>query len=491
MKKEVFLVIFFLLVSSVSAQLADSSWSMFHGSASHGGLSPYDTSHIDGSVKWTFETEDGIESSPVIDSNGIIYFGSHDGYLYAVNNDGTLKWKFKAGERFWDSNYGGQYKAIMATPAIAKDGTIYTYSSDHHLFAVNPDGSEKWKYYIQWMPDFWSSPTVGEDGTIYIGSARSNNDFKAGLYAINPDGTLKWIHEEGTGVTTPPSIAEDGTIYIGAATPNQDKSIKDTGKIIALSPKGEVKWEFEVKLWVEGASTVGSDGTIYTGTKEGDVYALTPQGKEIWRFQTKDGVSAAPAIGKDGTIYIGSWDAYFYALTSDGKLNWKYKTPDAFEGVSSSAAIGVDGTIYVGSNSGMFYAFNPNGTVKWDYQVEFSTIVAGPAIGKDGTIYFTSWDKKLYAIGSGDGTEIPSHKRELEGWNPKDEGVDCFQPDNPSIEEKCDIFCNDNLELCSDYFEHKSDKFDKEEFKEGFEKGIEEDLTFFQKIKNWFKELFI
>ncbi len=384
----------------VKAQSENSAWPMFHGSAQHGGQSPYDTSRIDGTLLWTFETEDGIEAGPVIGADGTIYVASHDGYLYAVNPDCSEKWCFSAGEQFWDSNYGGQYKSMMATPAIDDDGTIYVYSSDHHLIAVNSSGTEKWRYHIVWMPDFWSSPVIGADGTIYIGSARDDEtDFIAGLYAINPDGTLKWIHDEGTGVTTPPTIGSDGTIYIGAATPSLDKSQEDTGKILAISPNGEQMWRFDVELWVEGASTVGPDGAIYAGTKEGDIYAISPQGQEIWKFSTGDGVSASPAIGSDGTIYVGSWDCYFYAISPNGEQKWRYKTPDTFEGISSPAAIGSDGTIYVSSNSGMFYAFNPNGTLEWNLG-PFGPIVAGPAIAEDGTIYFASWDRNLYAIGS-------------------------------------------------------------------------------------------
>jgi outer membrane protein assembly factor BamB len=392
-------IVFVLYPISAKGQSENSAWPMFHGSAQHGGQSPYDTSSNDGTIIWTFETEDGIEAGPIIGADGTIYIASHDGYLYAVNPDGSEKWRFSAGEQFWDSNYGGQYKSMMATPAIDDAGTVYVYSSDHHLIAVNSDGTEKWRFKIVWLPDFWSSPVIGADGTIYIGSARDDEtDFIAGLYAINPDGTLKWIHDEGTGVTTPPAIGSDGTIYIGAATPSQDKSKDDTGKILAISPEGEQMWRFDVELWVEGASTVGPDGNIYSVTKEGDIYAISPQGEEIWKFSTGDGVSASPAIGSDGTIYVGSWDCYFYAIDSYGEQKWSYKTPDTFEGISSPAAIGSDGTIYVGSNSGWFYAFNPNGTLKWNLG-PFGPIVAGPAISEDGAIYFASWDKHLYAIG--------------------------------------------------------------------------------------------
>jgi len=88
---------FFTISQNARAKLADSPWPMFHGSAQHGGLSPYNTSHINGTVKWTFETGAGIESSPVVGTDGTIYFGSHDGYLYAISRNGELKWKIKIG----------------------------------------------------------------------------------------------------------------------------------------------------------------------------------------------------------------------------------------------------------------------------------------------------------------------------------------------------------------------------------------------------------
>jgi outer membrane protein assembly factor BamB len=509
MKKVVLLLIIFVfLFSSVSAQLADSSWPMFHGGPKHGGQSNIDTSHIDGTIKWIFETEDGIESGPVIAEDGTIYFGSHDGYLYAVNPDGTEKWKFQIGEPIWDSNYGGQFKSTMATPAIAKDGTIYAFASSHNLIAVNPDGTEKWRYPIKWSADFWSSPAIGNDGTIYIGSAREDDN--AGLHAINPDGTLKWIHKENTGVTTPPTIGSDGTIYIGAGIISIDKSKEDAGKIIAINHNGEQKWQFDVKLWVEGPSTVYNNA-VYINTKEGDIYSLTLDGKENWRFSTGDGTSAGVAVGPDGNLYVGSWDTYFYSLTSDGKLRWKYKTPDAFEGVSSSAAIGSEGTIYVGSNSGMFYAFNPDGTVKWNLG-PLGPVITGPAIAKDGTIYFGSWDKKLYAIGFGEEGLKQNTKDVLteDEWIPKDNNVDCFMPESEIIKEKCDIFCNNHLSYCPGYFEReeKNHQLNNNDFEEQLfeEESLEEKIDtsqvsedsrvikensgFFSKIFGWIKNLF-
>ena len=72
------------------------------------------------------------------------------------NQSGSLKWKFRT------DSY------IYSSPAIGSDGTIYVGSYDNYLYAINPDGSLKWKY----KTDEWidSSPAIGSDGTIYVGS---------------------------------------------------------------------------------------------------------------------------------------------------------------------------------------------------------------------------------------------------------------------------------------------------------------------------------
>jgi outer membrane protein assembly factor BamB len=48
-----------------------------------------------------------------VDAAGVIYLGSADGHLIAVNPDGTERWR---------RNYGNP---IIAAPAVAEDGSIY------------------------------------------------------------------------------------------------------------------------------------------------------------------------------------------------------------------------------------------------------------------------------------------------------------------------------------------------------------------------------
>lgn len=57
---------------------------MFLGGPKHTGRSPYDTSHVDGTEKWSFQTGGIVFSSPAVGPDGTIYVGSDDDNLYAI-----------------------------------------------------------------------------------------------------------------------------------------------------------------------------------------------------------------------------------------------------------------------------------------------------------------------------------------------------------------------------------------------------------------------
>uniref|UniRef100_A0A7C5U415 Uncharacterized protein n=1 Tax=Fervidobacterium nodosum TaxID=2424 RepID=A0A7C5U415_9BACT len=60
-------------------------------------------------------------------TNGCIYVGRVDGYIYALNPDGSLRWKIKTNG------------IISSSPTLASDGTLYVGSWDGHLYAIQTD----------------------------------------------------------------------------------------------------------------------------------------------------------------------------------------------------------------------------------------------------------------------------------------------------------------------------------------------------------------
>ena len=49
---------------------------------------------IGGCLKWQFETNGSVHSSPAIGNTNVIYVGSQNGILYALHQDATIKWEF-------------------------------------------------------------------------------------------------------------------------------------------------------------------------------------------------------------------------------------------------------------------------------------------------------------------------------------------------------------------------------------------------------------
>jgi outer membrane protein assembly factor BamB/fibronectin type 3 domain-containing protein len=278
---------------------------------------------------------------------------------------------------------------VQSSPAIGADGTVYVGSDK--LYVVNSDGTLKWTYatgdYVR------SSPAIGADGTIYVGC----DDFK--LYAINPDSSLKWTYITGDYVSSSPAVDADGTVYLGS------------DKLYAVNPDGTLKWSYITGNSVVSSPAIGTDGTVYVGSYDNKLYALHPNGTLKWSFTTGSYVRSSPAIGADGTVYVGSGDHKLYAINSNGTSKWTYTTGNY---VDSSPAIGADGVVYVGSQDNKYYAINPDGSLKWSKNMN-NTVYTSPAIGANGTTYVVAGDT-FFAINP-NGSTVWSYSPPGGGWS--------------------------------------------------------------------------
>jgi len=295
--------------------------------------------------------------------------------LHFPSSNGVERWAFEA---------GGAIR--FSSPAVGTDGTVYVGSLDGKLYAVDKKGMKKWEFATETA--IYSSPVLNADGTVYVGSG-------VHLYAITPEGKLKWKFEAGDSIYSTVAIGEDGTVYLEC----------EDGKLYALEPDGMKRWEFVTGGGMSGKPAIASNGTIYVGSRDKKLYAINPNGTKKWEFTTIEEVKTSPAIGTDGTVYITSGAKRLYAIKSDGKIKWEYPLDnDLFGGNSySSPTIGADGTIYVGSGGSGIFAIKPDGTKKWKFDTG-GIMINTPAVGADGTVYIGSADMKLYAIKS-DGTK--------------------------------------------------------------------------------------
>ena len=163
----------------------------------------YALNPANGSLIWSFPVGGNAQSGIAIDSDGTIIIGVDQGgsagAVFAVNPDGTQKWSVSVLGRI-----------SVCAPAIA-NGNIYVGTKEgNNLLALNAsNGAQLWSFDT---PDaiLNSSPAVDVNGVIYFGSWDDH------VYAVNPDGSLKYKFPTGDNVWSSPAIGSDGTVYIGS-----------------------------------------------------------------------------------------------------------------------------------------------------------------------------------------------------------------------------------------------------------------------------------
>ena len=295
---------------------------------------------------------DQVISSASINADGTIYIGGHYGRrihrFNAVNGD-TLR-----------TNYINSRMRYTA-PAFSTGGDVYVLvrnNGDKGVRSFSKDlTSQNWIF--ETGTDFNSVPAIASDGTIYAISTNNN------IYAINPDGTQKWSAPYSTGggyASSAIALANDGTIYASAKL-NSDAD----GVLKAYNPTdGSEKWSvtFSGENVEKGGPAVAADGTVYLGNTGGKMHAFNPDnGAILWTYTASSAIEVVPAIDNLGRIYFGDTSGRFYVLNSDGTE--AYSPLSLGIKITSPAAIHTDGKIYVGvetSTGGKLSALSTSAT---------------------------------------------------------------------------------------------------------------------------------
>jgi len=192
-------------------------------------------------------------------------------------------------------------------PPRQLDGTIYFGSDDKYVYALNPDGSQKWDF--ETGSEVNASPAIGSNGDIYIGSQDEN------LYSFDSNGNLNWSYDVGSETT--PIINYDGTIIIARS------------QIHSLSSNGVILWRQGITPMLN-TPIIDLDGIIYLGSSNtsdmipiGDFYALDSNGNRIKNYGIgpigeNRSERHSPVISSLGIIYINTLDGFLHAIYSCG-----------------------------------------------------------------------------------------------------------------------------------------------------------------------------
>ncbi|MEM3577487.1 MAG: PQQ-binding-like beta-propeller repeat protein [Candidatus Bathyarchaeia archaeon] len=341
-------------------------------------------------TKWTFQTGHIILSSPAV-ANGIVYIGSNDSKVYALN-----MW---TGEEIWNFSTGPG--GIYSSPAVA-DGIVYIGANDNKTYALNATTGELIWSFTAWgtlfygLPSpFWSSPVV-VDGIVYIGNQDSL------VYALNATtGTVIWVQTVyGACTGSSPTIA-DGRLYIAAA----GYSAPYDGNVTCLNATtGQLIWNYTVPFGVYFSTPTVVNGIVYIGTFGGSVLALNATTGQLMSFFFPGDyypINTSPAVA-NGIVYVGSGNGRIYALDASNLAIVKWAKTLSSYGVYSSPIVAGD-TVYVGTEDGKIFALDAiTGNQIWMYQTggtirgSFAVVSGHPDYPC--LLYAPAYDGKIYAI---------------------------------------------------------------------------------------------
>ena len=336
-----------------------------------------------GTQAWKFATRGQIWSSPAV-ANGIVYFGSFDDYVYALNaKSGTVLWRQKT---------GGE---VQSSPVVV-DGVVYIGSDDGKLYALHAAATPG-KQVIWSQPiggQVVSSPAVSSNGsTVYVGSS---NYLYALLTSPRVSSHVAWRVPTGGMIRSGPVVAGN-VIYVGS----------ESGGLYAVRADGSVKWNYSAAGFVDSNPTVTvAGGVVYFGNHDGDVYAINATtGNLLWQYHVTTGRADARPVVADNVVYIGT-DSGLYAIKPGGPSSFSALWHNPADNLVVSGPAVAGGVLYVGTGNGpgagagTLYALNAlTGHTNWRHTIG-PAIFSSPVVSGN-MIFIGSEDDDLYAFYTG------------------------------------------------------------------------------------------
>lgn len=370
LKKTIFILIFsFCILQNSFTQTADSDWPLFRGKADLSGRFDSELPSAPG-LLWSVITGARTKSSPVI-SDGTLFFGNDKGTLTSVSADGTIKWKYEAGN------------LIEAAPLVFGNKVIVGLNNGKLIAVDKVTGKLIWTYttdnQISGSANVWVS---GSKAGIVVGS------YDYYLHCIDPrTGKEIWKIETNNYVNGTPSI-QDGKIIFGGCD----------GVIRVVDPlTGNQKDTVDVGVYIAASPSLAGD-MAYFGDYEGTVFGLNIKTKKmVWKIPgtaESGSVLAVPAVGNNFVV-IGNEDKFLYCYNAlTGKLIWKYRTNGRIVG---SAVVTKTKVLFTSMDGTVNILGLADGKKLWSFNTGTS-VSSSPAVIK-GKFYILTEDGRLLAFG--------------------------------------------------------------------------------------------
>lgn len=347
-----------------------------------------------------FEAGSSIYSTPTIDGNGFLYFGSNDNNIYCVSISASfVRWKYLT------------TGPVISSPVLDNSQSrLYVGSIDGYLYALTTSwGSLVWSYYTS-SAGIVSSPSYISNLTQSpLSSAVIITSLSGSLYALTSTGSFFYSVRTNGSIYSSPIIDVSLNIYFGSTD----------GNIYAVShPSGSLRWTSSVALEVFSSAAVSpkSNAVYFTVTSRNTSYAIllslsTTDGSLNWIASLGSNrdlsLSTQPVVSAiDGTIYVANSAATLFAVSSKGSIKWSY--PIGSSPMNSKITIDSSGKVIFLANSLYVISYPYIGVASYDNKIRNSSAgtsihsyhqMSAPTVGPD-AIYFGTPNGAIYTVTS-------------------------------------------------------------------------------------------
>jgi eukaryotic-like serine/threonine-protein kinase len=363
-------------------------------------------------LKWKYTTNGGIVSSPTI-VNGIVYAGSQDSYIYALNaQTGAKIWSFKTGY------------AVRSSMAVA-NGKVYTGADDGNIYCLDAGtGAQLWKvpaggitYFGHAMDliQMRSSPMIF-NGRVYVGSLDKN------LYCLDANtGAVLYKFAAGGEVTSTASIINNDGIYFTANTPPVVNTTSPTLRWIStnftlykLDFNGNIIWQLGLpRTSITVSNQIHYDmpmsptvvaGKVYIHDDVQNIYCLNATTSAvIFKIVLTPGGTGREYLSVSNILYLNDkiYSPDYFALscynaTTGAKIWSQWLGREVL--VSPSASFG---KIYCGNEEGTFRVMDENTGKTLSFYHPGTNMWGSPTL-YGGNLYWGALDFTIYCFKEAD-----------------------------------------------------------------------------------------
>jgi polyvinyl alcohol dehydrogenase (cytochrome) len=396
------------------------------------------------------DTAGGAISAEPIQVNGVVYYGSWDGFEYAVDAaTGTQLWSAFLGQST-DTNCTPSTLGVASTATVATitvNGTatqaVFVAGGDSNFYALNAStGAVLWNTPLDPQPNrfLFSSPLL-YNGSLYEGIGSCGNGLVLGGIAQLDPATGAVQHTlstapsgcEGANVWGSPTVdTATGDIYFatgdarscGSPEPLAVSLVETDSSLNLLS-----SWQVPPSQQASD-SDFGSTPTLFTArisgvvhqmvglqNKNGIYYAFDRSAISQGPLWQKRMAAGGPGPFKKADVSPSAWDGHHLFVggeqttiggvtcagsirelrPSTGRTVWA----DCLSAPVLGAVTAVQGVVFAGAGNTAYAIDSSTGAILWSHQdTQSGSHFWGAPTISNGHVYFGNQDGNLYAFGT-------------------------------------------------------------------------------------------